>query len=48
MHGDEGFAQKFGDPITELIVTHRDKDFLLEVEGVAYVKYRATFIAMLR
>ena len=47
VHGGEGIARNFRDPIIELIVTLRDEASLLAVKGVAYVKCRATSIAII-
>ena len=48
MHGGEGLACKVGESITELVVTRRDEASLIEVEGVADVKCRATSIEVFR
>ena len=32
----EGFSRQIHDPVTELIVTRRDKDALIVVKGMAY------------
>ena len=42
MRGGEGLAHKVSYPIMERVVTHRDGDSLLAVEGVAYVKFHIT------
>ena len=38
MRGGEGLVLKVGDPITELIVTRRDKASRIAVEGMEDVK----------
>ena len=48
MRGGEGLARKVGNPITELVVTRRDKASLLAVNGVSDGKCRPTYIEMVR
>ena len=48
VRGGKGFARKVGAPIMELVLMRRDEPSLLSVEVVAYVKFRATSIAMFR
>ena len=48
VRGGEGLTRKVGYPITEIVVTRRDEASLLAVKGVAYVKRRATSVAMVR
>ena len=48
VRGVEGLARKFGNPITELVVTRRDEASFLAVKAVTDVKFRATSIATVR
>ena len=44
----EGFACKVREPIMGIVVTRRGEAPLLVVEGMADIKYRATYITMVR
>ena len=46
MHRGEGLGRKFGGPITELVVTHRDEAAILSEQGMADCEGRPTPITM--